>query len=71
MKHIKPTLFAELQWFFLSVVLSFTIWFVLTLLADQTLIVDTSRYSRELYGFIATVGFIYLLRASCKWVNPA
>ena len=69
MKDNKPLLIQELHWFLLAIVVSFSIWCILTLLGDQRLVVSASRYSRELYGFIATVGFIYFLRASGKWVN--
>ena len=63
------TIREELRWLFLAIVLSFSAWFVLSILSDQSLIVDSHRYSRELYGFGITIGFIYLLRASRKWVN--
>ena len=63
------TIWEELRWFFLAIMVSFSVWFLLTVLSDQSLIIDSYRYSRELYGFVITVGFIYLLRASRKWVN--
>ena len=66
---ITNTIREELRWLLLAIVLSFSAWFVLSILSDQSLIVDSHRYSRELYGFGITIGFIYLLRASRKWVN--
>ena len=69
MKNNKPLLIQELQWFLLAIVVSVSIWCTLTLLGDQRLVVNASRYTRELYGFITTVGFIYFLRASGRWVN--
>ena len=69
MKNIKEHLIEELRWFFFAILISCSIWWILTFLADQTLVVNASRYTRELYGFITTVGFIYFLRLSGRWVN--
>ena len=71
MKNEYTSVSQELLWLFISISLSFSIWGFLTLLADQTPIVDSYRYNRELLGFVLTIGFIYLLRLSSRWVNLA
>ncbi len=58
----------ELLWFIISVTGSFLFWCALALITDQKIIIDECLYDREGKGFMITIGFVYLIRASA-WVN--
>jgi len=56
----------ELLWFATIVTGSFVLWYVLSHIIDQNIIVKQFLYGREKKAFLITIGVVYFLRVNTK-----
>ena len=64
----KDKLPKEFLWFVLTVIGSFLFWCVLALIVNQNIIADEYLYDRERNGFLITIGIVYFIRLSTRFI---